>query len=156
MEFPVESLRKPMTATGNVGTQMQWAKDADGRRFKSDVPERDENTGFPKYEVEVFYTEEEFGEPSTMTARVLVSAEEKPAPDRLTPIAFSGLRAQVRKNKAGGITVYWSAEGIIEAPKDGADKPSAERAADKSAPDKPGADKPTTTGTGGTSGKAAA
>jgi hypothetical protein len=113
--YAVESKRQPMTATGIVNPVMEWDEMPDGKRRPSDRPARDENTGMPLFEVEVFYTHANFGREYTATGLVRVGAAEPPAPAPLTPISFSELRVRVSFNKTtGGFSENWTAEAIAE------------------------------------------
>lgn len=114
--YAIDTEKQRMTATGIVAAVMEW-DEFDGRRKPSDRQARNEDTGMPLWAVEVIYTEVSFGRESTVTARVTVESESKPQPVALSPIRFVGLRAEVRINKAGGITEYWSAEGVVETPR---------------------------------------
>jgi hypothetical protein len=115
--YAVDSMRQPMTATGIVEIVREWEETPEGKRRPSDKQARNENTGMPLWEVEVLYIQTSFGRRSTVTARVTIEAQEEPKPSPMTPIAFSGLRVEVRVNKAGGWVEYWSADGIVEGPK---------------------------------------
>ena len=117
MRFPVESDRQPMIATGITQPVMEWTETPDGKRRPSDVQARDEDTGFPVYGVEVLYTQTTFGRESTVTAMVTLPCETEPAPQKLAPVAFTGLEVEIRTNKAGGITETWFAEGFADTPK---------------------------------------
>ena len=83
----------------------------------------------PLWAVEVLYIQTSFGRRSTVTAKVTVDAQEEPKLAPLAPVGFHGLRAEVRTNKAGGFTEYWSADGLLEpaktAPKPGESKAAA-------------------------------
>jgi hypothetical protein len=103
--------------TGIVEMVREWEETPDGKRRPSDKQARNENTGMPLWEVEVLYVQTSFGRRSTVTARVTIEAEDEPKPSPMTPIAFTGLRVEVRVNKAGGWVEYWSADSIVEAPK---------------------------------------
>jgi hypothetical protein len=113
-EFPIESPRMRMDATGVVNRVMQWGQDAQGKRFKTETQDRDPNTGMLKYGVEVFYRGSNFGEECTITAVIEVGAPEKPDPVPMTPVTFDGLHVSVFKNRAGGIEERWSAEAIAD------------------------------------------
>lgn len=111
--YAVDSSRQPMTATGIVEPVFEWEELPDGKRRPGTIQSRNEATGMPLWQVEVLYTQVTYGRRSTSTAMVTVDAEEEPKPRDLTPIGFVGLRAEVRTNKAGGITEYWNAESIL-------------------------------------------
>jgi hypothetical protein len=113
-EFPIESRRMRMDATGVVNAVMQWGQDAKGNRFKTETQDRDLNTGMPKWGVEVFHRRVNFGEDSTVTAMVEVGAAEKPDPAPMTPVVFEGLELSIFPNKAGGFQERWSAEAIAD------------------------------------------
>ena len=115
--YAVDSMRQPMTATGIVEIVREWEETPEGKRRPSDKQARNENTGMPLWEVEVLYIQTSFGRRSTVTARVTIEAEDEPKPSPMTPIAFTGLRVEVRVNKAGGWVEYWSADSIVEPPK---------------------------------------
>ena len=112
--YAVDSMRQPMNATGIVEMVREWEETPEGKRRPSDKQARNENTGMPLWEVEVLYIQTSFGRRSTVTARVTIEAEEEPKPSPMTPIAFTGLRVEVRVNKAGGWVEYWSADSIVE------------------------------------------
>lgn len=112
--YAVDSTRQPMTATGIVEAIKEWEETPDGKRRPSDKQARSENTGMPLWEIEVLYVQTSFGRRSTVTARVTIEAEEEPKPSPMTPIAFTGLRVEVRTNRAGGWVEYWSADGLVE------------------------------------------
>lgn len=112
--YAVDSMRQPMNATGIVEMVREWEETPEGKRRPSDKQARNENTGIPLWEVEVLYIQTSFGRRSTVTARVTIEAEEEPKPSPMTPIAFTGLRVEVRVNKAGGWVEYWSADSIVE------------------------------------------
>jgi hypothetical protein len=126
--YAVESMRQAMTGTGIVEPVMDWIETPDGKRRPGDTQSRDERTGMLLWAVEVLYISESFGRKSTVTAKVTVGQEDEPKVAPLSPIAFNGLRVEVRTNKAGGFAEYWSAEGVLEASKT-ANRPSAEKAA---------------------------
>jgi hypothetical protein len=113
-EFPVESKRMRMDATGVVNAVMQWGQDGSGKRFKTETQDRHPETGMPLYGVEVFYRDQNFGEDFTMTANIEVGAAEKPDPVPMTPVAFDGLELSIYKNQAGGLTQKWKAEAIAD------------------------------------------
>lgn len=112
--YAVDSMRQPMNATGIIEMVREWEETPEGKRRPSDKQARNENTGIPLWEVEVLYIQTSFGRRSTVTARVTIEAEEEPKPSPMTPIAFTGLRVEVRVNKAGGWVEYWSADSIVE------------------------------------------
>jgi hypothetical protein len=113
--YPVESKRQPMTATGIVNPVMEWDEMPDGKRRPSDRPARDEATGMPLFEVEVFYTHASFGREYTVTANVRVGSPEKPSPPPLSQVSFTGLNVRVQINKnTGGFSENWTAEAIAE------------------------------------------
>ncbi len=122
--YAVDSMRQPMTATGIVEMVREWEETPEGKRRPSDKQARNENTGMPLWEVEVLYIQTSFGRRSTVTARVTIEAEEEPKPSPMTPIAFTGLRVEVRVNKAGGWVEYWSADSIVEPQKAASSSPS--------------------------------
>lgn len=111
--YAIDSTRQPMTATGIVEAVFEWEETPDGRRRPSETQARNEATGMPLWQVEVLYTQVVFGRRSTATAMVTVDAEDEPTPKDLTPIGFLGLRAEIRVNKAGGLTEYWNAESVL-------------------------------------------
>jgi hypothetical protein len=137
--FAVDSGRQLMVATGIVEPVNEWMDTPDGKRRPSDVQAIDENTGMFKWGVEVLYTQTAFGRQSTVTAKVTVGAQDKPAPQKLTPVAFHDLHVEVHTNRAGGLAETWSAEAIADpttAPKGGgtqtgAGRPAAETASGK-------------------------
>lgn len=122
--YAVDSMRQPMNATGIVEMVREWEETPEGKRRPSDKQARNENTGIPLWEVEVLYIQTSFGRRSTVTARVTIEAEEEPKPSPMTPIAFTGLRVEVRVNKAGGWVEYWSADSIVEPQKAAPSSPS--------------------------------
>lgn len=122
--YAVDSMRQPMNATGIVEMVREWEETPEGKRRPSDKQARNENTGIPLWEVEVLYIQTSFGRRSTVTARVTIEAEEEPKPSPMTPIAFTGLRVEVRVNKAGGWVEYWSADSIVEPQKAASSSPS--------------------------------
>lgn len=113
--YAVESTRQAMTATGIVAPVFEWIDKPEGGRRQSDQQARNDATGMPLWEVEVLHIQSSFGRLSTATAKVVVDAQEQPVLAPLTPIGFTGLRVEVRINKAGGWAEYWSAETILEA-----------------------------------------
>jgi hypothetical protein len=117
-----------MTATGIVEAVNEWEETADGRRRPSDRQARNEETGMPLWGVEVIYVQTSFGRKSTVTAKVTVDAVEEPKPAPLTPVAFEGLRVEVRTNKAGALIESWTAERLAEGPRT-APRPAPEKAA---------------------------
>jgi hypothetical protein len=117
--YAVESTRQAMTATGIVAPVFEWIDKPEGGRKQSDKQARNDATGMPLWEVEVLHIQSSFGRLSTATAKVVVDAPEQPVLSPLTPIGFTGLRVEVRINKAGGWAEYWSAECILEATKTG-------------------------------------
>lgn len=129
--YAIDSNNQPMTGTGIVEPVMEWEETPDGKRRPSQTQQqRNEDTGMPLWQVEVLYIQSSFGRLSTVTAKVQVEAPEEPKLAPLTPIRFSKLEVEVRTNKAGGFSEYWSAEGITEAqaPKAPA-RPSGDKAA---------------------------
>jgi hypothetical protein len=113
-EFPVESPRMRMDATGVVNRSMQWGQDGAGKRFKTETQDRHPGTGMPMWGVEVFQRRVNFGEDCTVTLMVEVGAAEKPDPVPMTPVVFEGLEVSIFPNKAGGQSERWSAEAIAE------------------------------------------
>ena len=111
-EFPIDSPRMRMDATGVVNAVMQWGQDAQGKRFKTETQDRDPNTGMLKWGVEVFHRRVNFGEDCTVTTMIEVGAAEKPDPVPMTPVVFEGLQVSVFPNRAGGLSERWSAEAI--------------------------------------------
>ena len=136
--FPVESSRQSMIATGIVEPVNEWMETADGKRRPSDVQATDENTGMFLWGVEVLYTQTSFGRESSVTAKVTVGAKDKPSPQKLTPIAFTGLEVEVRTNRAGGLTEVWYAEALADQPTVDAAKPGATQTGSSSASGKTG------------------
>lgn len=110
--YAVDSDRQPMISTAIVEKSMEWVQTSDGKMRPGEVQARDENTGMPLWNVEVMYQSTSWGRTSSLTAMVTVGAEDEPKPQPLTPITFTGLTVSVSKNKAGGITERWAAEGI--------------------------------------------
>jgi hypothetical protein len=117
--YAVESMRQAMTATGIVAPVFEWVDKPEGGRRQSDTQARNEATGMPLWEVEVLHIQSSFGRLSTATAKVVVDAPEEPHPAPLTPIGFTGLRVEVRINRAGGWSEYWSADSVLEPAKAG-------------------------------------
>jgi hypothetical protein len=117
--YAVDSIRQPMIATAIVEPVMEWDELPDGRRRPSERQAHNEDTGMPLWAVEVLYTQTSFGRESSVTAKVTVGAYEQPAPARLRPIGFVGLRVEARANKAAGFVEVWSAESLMEAGKAG-------------------------------------
>jgi hypothetical protein len=113
-EFPVESPRMRMDATGVVNALMQWGQDGSGKRFKTETQDRHPETGMPMWGLEVFYRDSNFGEDFTMTASIEVGAAEKPDPVPMTPVVFDGLELSIYKNQANGLTQKWRAEAIAD------------------------------------------
>jgi hypothetical protein len=113
-EFPVESPRMRMDATGVVNAVMQWGQDGSGKRFKTETQDRHPETGMPMWGLEVFQRRVNFGEDCTVTLMVEVGAAEKPDPVPMTPVVFEGLEVSIFPNKAGGQSERWSAEAIAE------------------------------------------
>jgi hypothetical protein len=113
-EFPVESPRMRMDATGVVNALMQWGQDGSGKRFKTETQDRHPETGMPMWGLEVFYRDSNFGEDFTMTASIEVGAAEKPDPVPMTPVVFDGLELSIFPNKANGLTQKWRAEAIAD------------------------------------------
>ena len=127
--YMVDSMRQPFTATGIVDAVMEWEETPEGKRRPSkDKQARNEATGMPLWAVEVLYVQTSFGRRSTVTAKVQVEAVEEPKLRPLGPIGFNGLQVEVRFNSAGGFAEYWSAEGLLTAPKE-VPKPTGEKAA---------------------------
>lgn len=112
--YATDSKRQPMSATGIVNAVMEWEKNAEGKRVRTDRQERDPDTGMLKWDVEVLYTGSSFGQESTITANVTVGCADKPNPAPLTPIRFEGLSVSVWVNKANGIAERWEAEAITD------------------------------------------
>ncbi len=115
--YAVDSRRQEMTATGIVEAVHDWEEVGEGRRRPSEHQARDENTGMPLWAVEVLYTQTSYGRESSLTAKVTVGSVEKPTPARLAPVEFAGLRVEIRLNKAGGFSEYWSAEALADTAK---------------------------------------
>ena len=112
--YAVDSIRQTMIATAIVEPVMEWDELPDGRRRPSERQARNQDTGMPLWAVEVLYTHTTFGRESSVTAKVTVGAEERPAPRRLGPVGFTGLRVEIRVNKAGGLVEVWSAEALLD------------------------------------------
>ncbi len=115
--YAVESQRQPMTATGIVEPVFEWEERPDGSRRPSKLQARSLETGMPLWAVEVIYEQVSFGRVSHVTAKVTVGAEVQPAPARMSPILFTGLRVEVRINKAGGFVEVWFAEALPDVSK---------------------------------------
>jgi hypothetical protein len=115
--YAVESMRQAMTGTGIVEPVMAWEETPEGKRRPSKNQARHEHTGMPQWAVEVLYISESFGRKSTVTAKVTVGQEHEPTVAPLSPVGFTGLRVEVRTNKAGGFAEYWSADALVEASK---------------------------------------
>lgn len=113
--YAIDSEKQPMTATGIVEALMEWDETPEGKRRPSDRQARSELTGMPLWAVEVLYVQTTFGRDATVTAKVTVEAESEPKPAPLTQIRLAGLRVDVRINKAGGYSEWWSAEAIVDA-----------------------------------------
>jgi hypothetical protein len=113
-EFPIDSPRMRMDATGVVNAVMQWGDKPDGKKFKTDKQDRDPNTGMLKWGLEVFHRRVNFGEDTTAVVVVEVGAAEKPDPAPMTPVTFEGLEVSIFPNKAGGFQERWSAEAIAD------------------------------------------
>jgi len=113
--YAVDSKGQSMVATGIVEEVVEWREGADGKRQRTDVQARNEDTGMPLWGVEVIYRTESWGRESTVTARVTVGAETRPAPGFFSPITFTNLHVDVRVNKAGGLVETWRAEAIASA-----------------------------------------
>jgi hypothetical protein len=113
-EFPVESPRMRLDATGVVNRVMEWGEDAKGKRFKTEAQARHPETGMPMYGLEVFHRRVNFGEDCTVTLMVEVGAAERPDPMPMTPVVFEGLQVSIYKNKAGGLEERWSAEAVAD------------------------------------------
>lgn len=127
--YAVDSTRQPMTATGIVEPVMEWDETPEGRRRPSDRQAHHPDTGMPLWAVEVLYIQTVFDRKSTVTAQVTVASQQEPKAAPLTPIGFTGLRAEVRKNRAGGLVEYWSAEDVLVGAKAVQDKPNGDKAA---------------------------
>ncbi len=113
--YAVDSKAQEMLATGIVEEVTEWREGADGKRQRTDVQARNEDTGMPLWGVEVIYRTEQWGRKSTVTARVTVGAETRPALGFMSPITFTNLHVDVRVNKAGGLVETWRAESIDSA-----------------------------------------
>ena len=113
--YAVDSKRQPMVATGLVDAVREWEDKPDGGRRQSERQAREENTGFPLWGVEVLYPQTAFGRTSTSTARVVVPSLEQPSLSEFAAVGFTGLRVEVRTNKAGGFSESWSADGLAPA-----------------------------------------
>ena len=112
--YAVESSRQTMIATGVVGVVQEWEEQAGGRRM-SDRQARDEATGMPLWNVEVLYQQSAWGRVSSVTAMVAVGAPEKPTVSPLAPVAFEGLRVEVRLNKVKVLVESWTADALAPA-----------------------------------------
>lgn len=110
--YAVDSERQEMVVTGIVEPVFEWMETPEGKRRPSEVQARDENTGMPLWLVEVSYRAQSFGREHTVTAMVTVGGQERPRPAAFSQITFDVLRVDVRTNKAGGFTEYWSAESV--------------------------------------------
>jgi len=110
--YAVDSKGQKMTATGIVEEVVEWREGADGKRQRTDVQARNEDTGMPLWGVEVIYRTESWGRESTVTARVTVGAEARPTLGFFTPITFTNLHVDVRVSKAGALVETWRAEAI--------------------------------------------
>lgn len=110
--YAIDSSRQAMVATGIVQPVFEWMETPEGKRRPSEIQARDENTGMPLWSVEVSYRSEAFGREHTINATVTVGAQEQPRPAAFSHITFDLLRVDVRLNRAGGFTEYWSAESV--------------------------------------------
>ncbi|MGL5857877.1 MAG: hypothetical protein ACRC35_05625 [Angustibacter sp.] len=110
--YAVDSSRQPMIATGVVGVVQEWEDKPGGGRRPSDRQARDEGTGMPLWQVEVLYQQTAYGRVSSVTAMVAVGAPEQPVVPTLGLVSFTGLRAEVRTTKAGGLVESWTAEAL--------------------------------------------
>lgn len=113
--YAVESSKQPMIATGVVGIVQEWAVLPDGSRRPSDVQAREADTGMPLWNVEVLYQQSSYGRVSSVTAMVAVGAVDEPAVSPLTVVQFTGLRVEVRVNKAKALVEAWAADGLVGA-----------------------------------------
>lgn len=110
--YAVDSSKQPMIATGVVAMVQEW-EERDGSRRPSDRQARDENTGFPLWNVEVLYQQASFGRVSSVTAMVTVGSLEQPQVTALSPVQFEGLRVDVRLTKAKQLVEVWTADGVV-------------------------------------------
>jgi hypothetical protein len=111
--YAVDSRRQAMRATGIVEEVREW-EEAEGRRRPSERQARDEATGMPLWSVEVIYKQSAWGRESSTTGRVVVGSPHRPVLAEFAPVSFSGLRVEVRPNKAGGLSESWSAESLAD------------------------------------------
>ena len=111
--YAVDSSKQPMVATGVVDARFDWVEAPGGGRRPSEQQARDEATGMPLWGVEVMYQQTAYGRVNSVVAAVQVQALDQPDVTALGPIAFDGLRVEVRVIKASGVLVEnWSAERI--------------------------------------------
>lgn len=115
MRYAVDSKRQGMRSTGIVNEARDWVQGADGRRKQSEEQARHEDTGMPLWEVEVLFKQTSYGRESNTTATVRVGSPVRPTLGEFAPVEFSGLAVEVRVNKAGQVSEFWSAEELAGA-----------------------------------------
>ena len=114
--YAVDSKRQSMRSTGIVNEVKEW-EEKDGRRRPSEIQARDEDTGMPKWQVEVVYKQTSYGRESMATGVVEVGGVDRPVTGEFAKVEFVGLAVEVRVNKAGGLVEMWHAERLAEADK---------------------------------------
>lgn len=106
-EYPIDSDRSNMIATGKVAAQFEW--DTEGRR--TDRPKRDDGTGMPLWIVDVLVDDEDAAR--SVVAGVVVPSLDAPVVAKLHPITFERLRVSVYvQRRTGALVSSWSADGI--------------------------------------------
>lgn len=115
MRCAVDSRRQGMRSTGIVNEARDWVQSGDGRRTQSEEQSRHEDTGMPLWEVEVLFRQTSYGRESNTTATVRVGSPVRPTLGEFAPVEFSGLVVEVRVNKAGQVSEFWSAEELAGA-----------------------------------------
>ena len=116
MRYEVDSERQAMVATGvEPSPVMVWEEVGGKRRPSETEQERDPDTGMPLWQIEVMYRQSVFGRDKTVTAMVKCGAVDTPKVGQFAPVSFRNLAVEVRTNRSGGATEYWTAEEFAPA-----------------------------------------
>ena len=123
MDLPIDSERLSAVYAGSVEPVVQWNEGPDGRRVPGDQETNDNHV--PMWTVHAIV----IGGDRPETIAVRVPAPTCPQPGPLEPAAFERLRCTARVNKrSGALAVYWAADGLADARRNGQHKQPAEAA----------------------------
>lgn len=112
-EVPVDTGRIELVASGHVVPVPVWAEMPDGsRRLMEGEQAKDETTGEPLWNVDVFGESGQEGQERAEVVSVQVRSAQQPVVKKYAPVTFKDLVVRFGKSRAGDLRNYWSAAGI--------------------------------------------